>query len=174
MSNLPAKTKMAKKSTLPKKASPVTLAVPHDDFNGGFMHVIHQLYFSIQKHLEQALVTHKELSFSQFMILVGFFCEESSSLTQAKLAQQLMLTEATVSRHIRILVAKKFLYKEKDIHNKKSYKLSISPLGKKAFMDAKKIITQELDICFSHITNTDKTIIIKNFTKTITLLHNKK
>ena len=174
MNTLPTTIKTVKKSVLPKEASPVTPAVPQDDFNGGFMHVIHQLYFSIQKHLEQALVTHKELSFSQFMILVGFFCEESSSLTQAKLAQQLMLTEATVSRHIRILVAKNFLYKEKDIHNKKSYKLSISPLGKKAFMEAKKIITQELDICFSHITNTDKTIIIKNFTKTITLLHNKK
>lgn len=145
-----------------------------DDFNGGFMHVIHQLYFAIQKRLENVLSQQNELSFSQFMILVGFFCREESPLTQSKLAERLMLTEATVSRHIRILVAKKFLYKQKDSDNKKSYNLTLTAEGNAAYISAKKIIMQELDTSFAHIQDSEKKIIINTFTTTIHLLHQKK
>jgi DNA-binding MarR family transcriptional regulator len=94
-------------------------------FNGGFMHVIHMLYVSIQKHLERSLSEHGEISFSQFLILVGFSCNAHEKVTQAKLAEYLLLTEATVSRHVGILVAKKLLTKEQDIANKKMYNLKV-------------------------------------------------
>lgn len=145
-----------------------------DDFCGGFMHVIHMLYIGIQKHLEATLSSHKLVSFSQFVILVGFSKNDNSNVTQAKLAEHLMLTEATVSRHITTLVSKGLLSKEKDLYNKKSYNLSLTKEGVRAFMDAKKIITKELDTLFSHVSLDEKAILIKNFAKTIELLQQKK
>ena len=145
-----------------------------DDFSGSVMHVVHQLYVSVHKHLEHVLAKHKELSFSQFMILVGFSCKGGATLTQARLAEHLMLTEATVSRHIGILVAKGFLTKEKDLLNKKSYNLAITSEGGKVFLKTKKIITRELDSYFSHISKNNKDIIMSTFTTTIELLHQKK
>lgn len=154
-------------------------SLPHascmpDDFSGGFMHVIHMLYVGIQKHLENTLNTHNQISFSQFVILVGFSHSDTPCVTQAKLAEHLALTEATVSRHITTLVAMGLLLKEKDPHNKKAYNISITSQGATAFTHAKKIIMKELDTLFSHISDKDKAVLIKNFTATITLLHQKK
>ena len=149
-------------------------ACTNDDFNGGFMHVIHMLYMGIQKHLEQTLSASKQISFSQFVILVGFSRKNESRITQAKLAEHLMLTEATVSRHINILVTMKLLHKEKDPNNKKSYILSLTPYGATTFMNAKKVIMKELDSLFSHISEKDRKMIIKNFTITIEALQQKK
>jgi DNA-binding MarR family transcriptional regulator len=161
-----------------KKANASTLGthiscVP-DDFSGSFMHVIHMLYVGIQKHLENTLNAHNQISFSQFVILVGFSHSATPCVTQAKLAEHLTLTEATVSRHITTLVAIGLLSKEKDVYNKKTYNISITPQGATAYKDAKKIIMKELDSLFSHISDTDKAVLIKNFTTTISLLHQKK
>lgn len=145
-----------------------------ESFNGGFMHVVHMFYVSIQKHLEQSLSKDGEISFSQFLVLIGFYCEEQSTLTQAKLAEYLMITEATVSRHIGVLVSKKLLHKEKDTINKKIYNVRLTDEGKKTVEHSKKIITEELDTMFKHISEKDKSNIIKNFSKTISLLHKKK
>lgn len=145
-----------------------------DDFSGGFMHVIHMLYVGIQKHLETMLSSQSQISFSQFVILVGFSHNDKSCMTQAKLAEHLTLTEATVSRHITTLVAMGLLSKEKDSHNKKTYNVAITKEGVKAFTRAKKIIMQELDALFAHISEKDKAVLIKNFTATIALLHQKK
>lgn len=145
-----------------------------DDFSGGFMHVIHMVYVGIQKHLETILSSQSQISFSQFVILVGFSHNDKSCMTQAKLAEHLTLTEATVSRHITTLVAMGLLSKEKDSHNKKTYNVSLTTAGTKAFTSAKKIIMKELDTLFEHISEKDKAVLIKNFTATITLLHQKK
>ena len=146
-----------------------------ESFDGCFMHVIHQLHVAIEKHLEHVLSLHEEkLSLSQFMILVRFSCSPSSFMTQAKLASDLDLTEATISRHTQTLVSKKFLTKERDIMNRKSYNLKLSPLGKKTLMSAKKLIMGELDACFSHISEIDKKTIIGDFTTTLRFLQQKK
>ena len=146
----------------------------NDDFSGSVMHVVHQLYVSVHKQLEHVLAKHKDLSFSQFLILVGFSCKGGATLTQARLAEHLMLTEATVSRHIGILVAKGYLTKEKDVLNKKSYNLAITRDGNKVFLKTKKIITRKLDSYFSHISKNNKDIIMSTFTTTIEILHQKK
>ena len=177
MTTIVTKNTHTKANSLPHPATSnhrkVIKTVQTSDFNGGFMHVIHQLYFSIQKHFEQELQKHKGISFSQFIIMVGLSCCRSE-VTQARLAEHLMLTEATISRHISKLVEKKYLFKKKDLHNKKTYNLSISPLGRKAFVRAKKLIDDELVVCFSHVSEKDRETIITNFTKTISILHTKK
>lgn len=145
-----------------------------DNFSGGLMHSIHMVYISIQKHLESVLGSKRQISFSQFVILAGFSKDHTSCITQVKLAEHLMLTEATVSRHITTLVSKGFLLKEKAIDNKKIFNLSLTKEGLEAFLAAKKIIMNELDVLFSHISDKDKTSLIKNFTTTISLLHQKK
>lgn len=145
-----------------------------DDFNGGFMHVIHSFYMGVQKHLEHALLKHKQISFSQFLILVGFSCDDSDSMTQAKLADHLKLTEATVSRHITTLVTMKLLDKHKSSTNKKSYRLTLTKEGLQAFKNAKKIIMDELNATFSHISDKDREIITQNFITTTELLQQKK
>ena len=144
------------------------------DFSGGFMHAIHQFYCTIHKHLEQTLTSKKQISFSQFMILIGFSSKEYLYITQSKLADHLMLTEATVSRHISTLVTKKLLTKEKDPDNKRSYKLSLTPRGITVYLEAKKIIMEELDTYLSSIKETDREIIIKNFIRITETLNEKK
>lgn len=132
------------------------------------------LYLGVQKHLDQTLLSNKEISFSQFLILVGFYCKEGSPVTQAKLAESLMITEATVSRHIRVLVEKKLLTKLKDPQNKKSYNLTLTKTGIDTFNRAKKVVDNELTLLFSDIKEADQSLIIKTFSKTITKLHDKK
>ena len=165
---------MARKKEEVEKIAKNTHLCPGDTFNGGFMHVVHMFYVSIQKHLEQTLTKEGKISFSQFLVLIGFYCEEQSTLTQAKLAEYLMLTEATVSRHIGILVTKKLLHKEKDSTNKKIYNLTLTEEGKKTVERSKKLIHEELDTIFKHISEKDKSSIIKNFSQTLAILHKKK
>lgn len=132
------------------------------------------LYVSIQKHLEHLLASQGEISFSQFLILVGFSCDAHEKVTQAKLAEYLLLTEATVSRHVGVLVAKKLLTKERDSVNKKIYNLKLTKEGSRIFENSKKIITEELETIFADISEKDKKTSMQNFTSIITLLHKKK
>jgi DNA-binding MarR family transcriptional regulator len=161
------------KKVLTKIPFSTTSCTP-DDFSGGFMHVIHMLYVGIQKHLESMLATNNQVSFSQFVILVAFSHGDKPCMTQARLAEHLTLTEATISRHITTLVAMGLLSKEKDPHNNKAYNISITQEGVISFSQAKKIIMKELDALFSHISDKDKAVLIKNFSETISLLHQKK
>lgn len=148
-----------------QKAIPSPEICPIDsDFSGGIMHAIHQFYCTVHKHLEQTLTSKKQISFSQFMILIGFSNKEYPHITQSKLAEHLMLTEATISRHISTLVTKKLLTKEKDPENKRSYKLSLTPKGITLYLEAKKIIMEELDTYLSSINEHDREVIIKNCT----------
>lgn len=147
-------------------------ACKNSDFEGGFMHVIHTLYITVQKHLEQTLFNQSEISFSQFLVLAGFACDKEKQLTQAKLANHLLLTEATVSRHVKILVAKKLLTKEADSVNKKIFNLRLTKNGSEVFKETKEIISKEINIIFKNIEE-DKEKIIQNFRETITLLHKK-
>lgn len=147
---------------------------PEGDFNGGLMHTVHRLYFLVQKRIEHILAKEKEISFSQFLILVGFSSSGCPFLTQARLAEELMLTEATVSRHIHILVGKQLLTREKDSHNKKSYNITLTKNGSKAFERAKRLVTNELDAIFLSVADKDKKNIIKVFSNIIISLQQKK
>jgi DNA-binding MarR family transcriptional regulator len=164
-----------------KKTSMLTNDPEKDAFSASvtsdsMMHAIHQLHMSMERYIEHVLLQKKELSFSQFMILVGFSCENSkaSPLSQARLAEHLMLTEATVSRHIKTLVAKGLLTKEKDSYNKKTNNLKVTLEGKRVFERTKKIVTAEIDAKFAHVNEKNKRIIISSCLKTVALLQEKK
>jgi DNA-binding MarR family transcriptional regulator len=164
------------KKNISTKASTFSNGLEKDTFSGGMMHTIHQLHMSMERYIEHVLLQKKELSFSQFMILVGFFCEDgkTSPLSQARLAEHLMLTEATVSRHVKTLVTKGLLTKEKDTYNRKTNNLKVTLAGKRIFERTKKIVMSEVDAKFAHINEKNKKIIISSCLKTIALLQEKK
>jgi DNA-binding MarR family transcriptional regulator len=138
------------------------------------MYSIHQLHGLVQKHLEQTLVKEKAISFSQFMVLVGFACKEKSPLSQATIAEYSNLTEATVSRHITTLVSLGFLSKEENNENRRKFQITITRKGVLAFKKAEEILDRELVNIFSEINEKDSNHIMKNFNKVITLLLSKK
>jgi DNA-binding MarR family transcriptional regulator len=132
------------------------------------------MYFLVQKHLEHALASSKRISFSQFMILVGFQCNESNNVSQAAIADHLYLTEATVSRHISTLVELGLLSRTEDKSNRRKHIIRITTKGKKAFEDAKRIIDKELGSIFAVVKEKDRAGIMKNFSSVLTTLLTKK
>ncbi len=145
-----------------------------NDFTGSLMHVIHSLYIGIQKRLEHVLSLSGQISFSQFVILSGFASCPESTVSQVKLAEHLMLTEATVSRHISILVTKKLLKKEAGLVNKKSNTVSVTADGMKKYNAAKKVIMEELQRLFVTMSPKDTSTILTSFSKIIVTLQQKK
>jgi DNA-binding MarR family transcriptional regulator len=138
------------------------------------MYSVHQLHGLVQKHLEQTLVKEKAISFSQFMVLMGFACEEQTPLSQATIAEFSNLTEATVSRHITILVSLGFLSKEENKENRRKFRIAITKKGIHAFKKAEKILHKELTNIFSNISEKNAENIIKNFNNILHNLLNKK
>lgn len=146
---------------------------PHD-FSKSFMYSIHQMYFLVQKHLEQSLLRADAISFSQFMILVGFRSSMSSPVSQSCIAEKLYLAEATVSRHISTLVDLDLLSRTEDKTNRRKHIIKITPKGAKAFEATQKIITKELDSIFSVIKEKDRNNIVKSFDEVLVTLLEKK
>lgn len=144
------------------------------EFSKSFMYSIHQLYFLVQKHLEHALSQSHHISFSQFMILVGFQCSNSVHVSQSAIAEYLYLTEATVSRHISTLVDLGLLSRSEDETNRRKHVIRITSKGKKAFDDARNSINAELQTLFGVIKEKDRSAIMKNFNNVLTVLLAKK
>lgn len=146
----------------------------YNNFSKCFMYSIHQVHSLVQKHLEQSLIKAKAVSFSQFMVLIGFTCSPDTPLSQASIAEYSNLTEATVSRHITTLVSLGFLSKEENKENRRKHRITITKKGLTAFQKAEQIIDKELLTIFGSISEKDKTNIMNNFNNTITLLLGKK
>lgn len=144
------------------------------DFSKGFMYSVHQVYTLVQKHLEQALLKENTISFSQFMILVGFACHRDISVSQASIANFSHLTEATVSRHISTLVSKGYLTKKENKENRRKHLISITKKGLTVFTQAEKIIDRELITIFKDIKDSDRKSIMKNFNNVLLQLLTKK
>jgi DNA-binding MarR family transcriptional regulator len=144
------------------------------DFSKNFMYTIHQMCFLVQKHLEQVLTKKKSLSFSQFMILVGFKCSDDGNVSQSEIAERLNLTEATVSRHISSLVEHQYLSRAEDKKNRRKHIIALTDKGKKAFDKASLIIEKELKTIFTPIHEKDRIVILKNFSTILTSLLAKK
>ena len=145
-----------------------------NDFSKCFMYSVHQVHSLVQKHLEQSLTHAKALSFSQFMVLIGFTCSPDTPLSQTSIAEYSNLTEATVSRHITTLVSLGYLSKEENKENRRKHRITITKKGMNAFRKAETIIDKELLTIFSTISENDRSNIMKNFNNTITLLLSKK
>lgn len=139
--------------------------------SGELMYALHVLHGELEKRIEAVLSKKEDLSLSQYLVLVGFAARGGSSLSQAKLAERLRLTEATVSRHIGILITKKLLARKKEENNKKSYSLSLTPLGVTVFQKTETTILEVVEGYFSVLSNQEKldtTKSLKKVVKTIT------
>ena len=144
------------------------------DFSKSFLYSIHQVYFLVEKRLSSLLQKSSALSFSQFMILVGFKCQNHGPVSQTCIADQLHLTEATVSRHISILVSQKYLTRKEDLQNRRKHIITLTEKGNLAFEKAQKIIHRELTKIFSVVKENDRDVVMKNFDAVISLLLTKK
>jgi DNA-binding MarR family transcriptional regulator len=167
--------------TIPRYTARMKMPVSHghgfpltEDFSKSFMFSIHQMFFLVEKRLEHILSKRKSLSFSQFLILVGFHCEESAGISQSVVAERLHLTEATVSRHITTLVEQGLLSRMEDKANRRKHIIAITSKGKAAFKKTGAIVHKELDSIFSPIKEKDRANIMKNFSAVLDQLLSKK
>jgi DNA-binding MarR family transcriptional regulator len=138
------------------------------------MYSIHQLHTLVQKHLEQALMKDKSLSFSQFMVLVGFVCGSEKQVSQTSIAERTHLTEATVSRHISTLVSLGYLSRKEDTENRRKHKITITKKGFTVFKKAETVIDKELVTIFKDINEKERKSIMKNFDHVLLQLLSKK
>ena len=138
------------------------------------MYSVHHVYTLVQKHLEQALLKEDTISFSQFMILIGFMCSTDTATSQASIATFSHLTEATVSRHISTLVSRGYLSRKEDKDNRRKHRIMITKKGIAVFKKAEEIIDKELELIFKNIKESDRKNIMKNFSNVLTELLTKK
>lgn len=143
-----------------------------DSFDGSLMHTVHTLYFLVQKRLQEKL-SSSPISFSQFLVFAGFSCYGDTPVKQVSLAESLLLTEATLSRHIKVLSEKGLLIKRKDEDNKKLSMLKLSEKGKRIFEKTLSIVNKELEHYFSPLSQEEKEKVILLFSTTIIFLHKK-
>ena len=136
-----------------------------ENFSKSLMYQIHMMMFLTEKRLEKKLEDMSPLSFSQFVILMGVTCQHGDAGTQSTLADFLHMTEATISRHIKILSGNGFLFKEQSPENKKVRLLKLTEPGKSVFSKAEKIIQKELDAIFSPIGIKEQKSLYKEFDK---------
>lgn len=139
--------------------------------SGELMYIMHLLHGELEKRLDLILTKEKGLSLSQYLVLVGF-SNGDGSLSQARLAEKLRLTEATVSRHIGILVERKLLERKKETGNKKSYSLSLTPLGIEVFQNTEELILATIDSFFAVLSVKEQTMVTKELKKVMTVLEN--
>ena len=123
--------------------------------DGDLVHSIHLLHGELEKKMDMVLAKKEGLTLSQYIVLVGLFSDEKP-LSQAKLAEKLRLTEATISRHIGILVDKKVLIRSKEEGNKKSYTLSLSTLGVTTFKKTEATLLKTIEEILSPFTKKEK------------------
>lgn len=137
--------------------------------SGELMYIMHLLHGEIEKRLDAVLTKEKGLSLSQYLVLVGFSSGDGL-LSQAKLAEKLRLTEATVSRHIGILVERKLLERKKEAGNRKSYSLSLTPHGIEVFQNTEDLILATIDSFFAVLPTKEQSAVTKELKKVMTAL----
>lgn len=138
--------------------------------SGELMYMLHVLHGELEKRIEAVLIKKEDISLSQYLVLVGFATGLTPSLSQAKLAERLRLTEATVSRHIGILITKKLLVRKKEENNKKSYSLSLTPLGVAIFQKTEATILEVVEGYFSVLSNQEKIDTTTSLKKVVTTI----
>ena len=139
-------------------------------FSQSLMYQIHTMTFLSERMFEKKLSKNSPLSFSQFVILMGINCQEFGSTNQTTLADFLHMTEATISRHIKILCQEGLLCREASIANKKTKLLTLTDLGAKAFDKTHSIIKKEIDSIFSSLKEIEKNNLAHYFERLVATL----
>ncbi len=139
-----------------------------------FMYTIHEFHRLIQKQIENKLNESKTITFSQFIVLACFTCNEDEEFSQEKVAECSNITEATVSKHITTLVGLGYLAKEENKANRRKFSITITKDGIKIFKKSEKIIEKELGKTLASISEKSMLLIEKSLTPVITSLTHKK
>jgi DNA-binding MarR family transcriptional regulator len=90
--------------------------------------------------------------------------------SQADIAEHLFLTQATVSRHIRTLIANGLLVKKINPRSKRECILTITLKGRKEMARARDIVEQEMKNIVAPIRSADRMLLLKVFRSLLTTL----
>ena len=134
----------------------------------GFLYTIHQTNFLIEKRLVERLAKERRISFSQFVVLMGLAC--CAKRSQADIAEHLFLTQATVSRHVRTLIANGLLVKKINPRSKRECILTITLKGRKEMARARDIVEQEMKNIVAPIRSADRMLLLNVFRSLLTTL----
>ena len=137
-----------------------------------YVYGIHRTYSLLMRRYDKILVKENTLSFSQFIIMNALFsCGHSCN--QSQLAEYLMLTEASISRHISLLKRKKYVVtvvEKNKVTGKKIATLDLTGTGKGILEKNEMLLRQELQSIGAHIDVKEKEIAldtIQSIMKTI-------
>ncbi len=129
-----------------------------------YVHTIHKTYTLLMRHFDKVLVQENTLSFSQFIIMNALFsCGETYN--QSQLADTLMLTEASISRHISLLKRKKYVItvvEKKNATAKKVAMLTLTKTGKDVLEKNEMLLKKELLTISESIGQKEKEILLQS------------
>ncbi len=89
--------------------------------------LIQQIASTLSKQTDELLVNEIGLSYSQYRILLAL--EWNPRAQQKTIALHLGLTEASVSRQIKLLSASKLISVSRDPLNRRTHTIAVTPLG---------------------------------------------
>lgn len=133
-----------------------------------FLYAIHQTHFLIEKRLAERLTKERRISFSQFMVLMALSC--CAKRSQADIAGYLFLTEATVSRHVRTLIASGLLVKKSNPKSRREFVLSITSKGREEIERVRAIVDREFQSIVSPLCSADRSTLLSAMTSLLSSL----
>lgn len=112
---------------------------------------VHRLSNVLGKVADRSLQKTYGFGMSQFKIL-WILRKHSEGVQQTNIADWLNLTEAAVSRQIRLLKAEKLIEKRVDSKNRRNSVIILSPGGRKFAEAAMKVLVKEYEPFFADLT----------------------
>lgn len=88
---------------------------------------------------------------------------DHSDMTQKEIAQKLKISEATLSGRVKRLEKMRYIERVQDQDDKRKYELLITPSGKKALEEAKSVVDELTQRCFSGFEKQDFTTMMLLF-----------
>jgi DNA-binding MarR family transcriptional regulator len=130
-----------------------------------FLYLLHHSHFLIAKRLNDILLKQGRITFSQFLVLVALEC--SAKPSQREIADFLLITEATVSRHIESLCKTGLLVRKDSPKSRRAYIIQTTAKGKAELKKTKRIIDSEVEQILSLFPQSDQKSMSKVFEKII-------
>lgn len=121
------------------------------------------MYFSLGKHFEKRFSQAKLITFSQFWVLHSILHCKKFDSSQAAVAKNMHITEATLSKHIQKLVTLKFLERKVDEKNRRKHILTVSKNGLRQYEKGDALLRTDLKNIFADVGAKNGEMIVKNF-----------
>ncbi len=141
------------------------------DWPKSFFFGLHQAHFLIEKRLAEKLSEAGLVSFSQFLVLMSLCCRDKAS--QCSIAENLFITEATVSRHVRALLRCGLVTKRTNPKSHREFLLALTPKGRREMERSRKAIDDEIDRIISEINERDRQQMMTTMQSLLSALYSK-